>query len=474
MGLNNSPVPFNVAAKGTGDAVAADGTLFNATAYNPALLANAPHFGEFTFGLSLSNDIFTMANYLTNTSNINNLQNAFQNLNNSMSNINQGLQQTPNANVTLVNQGITGFQAAVSNLQTAAATLTNRSIQLGVGLNVAVKLDDHWGFQVYNNSHGVLQVNRGNLVNDIVNLAPLPTLQGSGSVTDVYNAANAFYVEMKKVLDTALPAQSVTLGNAVSTLGANLGSPAAVSLFNNTISNIASSIDQTTLQKTLLNNVADVTALVYIDTVGMVTYSFNPLEAEIPLTVGANFKVVNRRIGYANSSWLSQQDLTNSSNITDQIKNDINQSTFRWGLDLGALYEFEEIKLTVGASVEDIIHSSGNINAAVGDPLYGIVTDPGPTVIRIGASWHPLHQVSLNADVDDLFSSSSTYQGLDLFSHAKIGASYNLGILQLRGGFSNNNLAGGFGIAFLGLDYAYAVDDLTQSYNHYISFKATF
>ena len=470
MGLNNSPVPFNVAAKGTGDAVAADGTLFNATAYNPALLANAPHFGEFTFGLSLSNDIFTMANYLTNNSNINNLQNSLQNASSSMNDITQGLNQvTPN--VSQVNQGIDGLQKAVNNLQTAAATLTNRSIQLGVGLNISMKFDDHWGFQVYNNSHGVLQVTRGGLVNDIENLSALPTLQGS-TPADVYNAANAYFVDMKKVLQTAFPSQTTTLGNAVTALQGNQTS-AGVSQFATTLSNISWG-NQTTLQNTLLNNVANVTALVYVDTVGMVTYSLNPLEAEIPLTVGANFKVVNRHIGYAYSSWLSQQDLTNTSGITDQIKNDFTQNTFRWGLDLGALYEFEEIKLTVGASVEDLIHSTGNINAAATDPLYGIVTDSAPTVIRIGASWHPLHQVSLNADMDDLLSNSSTYQGLDLFSHAKIGASYNLGILQLRGGFSNGNLAGGFGIAFLGLDYAYAVDDLTQSYNHYISFKATF
>src|ERR1019366_741336 len=137
------------------------------------------------------------------------------------------------------------------------------------------------------NSHGVLQVTRGGLVNDIENLSALPTLQGS-TPADVYNAANAYFVDMKKVLQTAFPSQTTTLGNAVTVLQGNQTS-AGVSQFATTLSNISWG-NQTTLQNTLLNNVANVTALVYVDTVGMVTYTLNPLEAEIPLTVVANFK----------------------------------------------------------------------------------------------------------------------------------------------------------------------------------------
>jgi len=50
------------------------------------------------------------------------------------------------------------------------------------------------------------------------------------------------------------------------------------------------------------------------------------------------------------------------------------------------------------------------------------------------------------------------------------------GILQLRGGFSDNNFDGGLGVqlGFFGLDYSYAMDDLSFSYNHYAQLKFIF
>jgi hypothetical protein len=475
LGLNSSanqfnvaPDQFNVIEEGMGEAGAADGTFYNATAWNPALLANAPHLGEITLGFSVSNDLLTRMNYFTNPSNFNNLQNSFNNLGSSMQEITQGLQQaTPN--VTQINQGLTGVQGALTNLQAAAATLTDRTLQLGVGFNVALKFNDHWGFQVYNNTHGILQVTQEGLLTDLLNLAALPTLAGT-TPSQVYSAASAFLGDTKQVLETAFPSQTAQLQTAVTTLQANQTS-AGVTQFANTLSNIVSSVNQTAFQQAILNNIAEVTGLVYTDTVAMATYSFNPLEEETPLTVGVNLKVVNRRIGYINSTWLSQQNLNDASSISNGIKNDVDQSTFRWGLDLGLLYAFEDTGLSVGASAEDLIHSSATIRTQPGDPLYGVVTDPGPTVVRIGASWHPISEFTLNADLDDLFSSTSAYAGMDLTSHGKLGAAFNLlGLLQLRGGLSNSNWSGGLGIPILGLNYAYAVDDLTQSYNHYLSF----
>ncbi len=96
-------------------------------------------------------------------------------------------------------------------------------------------------------------------------------------------------------------------------------------------------------------------------------------------------------------------------------------------------------------------------------------------MVTLGASWRPFRELTLNADLDDLFSNTALYEGMDITSHGKLGAAFNLvGLLQLRGGLSNSNLSGGLGIPFLGLNYAYAVDDLTQSYNHYLSFTAAF
>ncbi len=470
---------FNVTSEGMGEAGVADGSLYNATALNPALLANAPHFGEITFGLSLSNDIFTMANYLANSNNTNNLNNAFQNLAPSMQDITQGLQQLGSgsdavtaAAVSQINQGIAGVQSAINNLQTAAATLTNKNIQLGAAFNIAMKFDDHWGFQVYNNTHGVLQVTQEGTLQALEQMAALPAVTNSDPQS-IYSSASTFLNSAVSVLQGILPAQAVSLQAAVSVLQTN-ETTAGVSQFANTVSSIVSSVNQTEAQKALLQNIAEVTGLVYTDTVAMATYSFNPME-ETPLTVGLNFKVVNRRIGYVNTTWLSQQNLNDFSTITNQMKNDIDQSTFRWGVDLGLLYDFEELGLSVGASAEDLLHSSATIATQPGDPLYGIITDPAPTVITLGASWHPLSPLVLNADLDDLFSSTSYYEGMSIAAHAKLGAALNvLGFLQLRGGVSNSNLSGGFGVPFLGLDYAYAVDDLTQSYNHYLNFGVTF
>ena len=469
--FNVPEAQFNVTAEGMGEAGVADGTLYNATALNPALLANAPHFGEISFGLSISNDIFTMANYLTNSNNINNIQSAFQNLAPSMQEITQGLQQTT-PNVTEINQGLAGVQNAISNLQTAAATLTDKAIQLGAGFNITLKFDDHWGFQAYNNTHGVLQVIPESGLSALEKMQALPTIQGS-TPSAVYSAASSFLGSAATVLQALLPSQAVSLQAAVTTFEANQ-TAAGVTQFANSVSIIVSSVNQTTFQNALLTNIAEITGLVYTDTVAMATYSLTPME-ETPLTVGLNFKVVNRRIGYVNSNWLSTQNINDSSTITNEMKNDIDQSTFRWGVDLGLLYEFEELGLSVGASAQDLLHSSATIHTQPGDPLYGIITDPAPTVIALGASWHPINPLILNADLDDLFSAASYYEGMSITSHAKLGAAFNvLGFLQLRGGVSNSNLSGGFGVPFLGLDYAYAVDDLTQSYNHYLNFKVVF
>src|SRR5580658_7103908 len=58
VGLDNPPVPLNVAALGMGEAVVADGNFFNGTAYNPAILANSPYAGEVGIGFNASNNIF--------------------------------------------------------------------------------------------------------------------------------------------------------------------------------------------------------------------------------------------------------------------------------------------------------------------------------------------------------------------------------------------------------------------------------
>jgi hypothetical protein len=469
LGLLNPPDPLNAAAEGMGEAVVADGTSFNATAYNPALLANTSHFCEIRLGFSLSNDVLGIINYASSNNNLTNLQNAFQNSGSYMQDIINGL--TPlSPNVPEVNQGINGMQDTVNSVQTATSNLTGKTLALGAGLNIAMKFDDHWGFQIYSNAHAAVQINREALTQALLKISTLPTLQG-GSATQVAAEVQAAWNDLGPVIQSAFPNQAVTLGQAVTALQSNQTS-SGVTQFANSLSNVSGSITQNQLQTALMNDVALVTGLAYLDTVAMATYSFKPLEEETPLTVGVNFKVVHRNIAYANGSWLSQQDFNDLSNVGTELKNDLEQSTLRWGVDLGLLYEFKEEKLSVGLSAQDLLHSTATINAPSGDPLNGVVTDPAPVVVTAGASWHPIKPLVLNADMDDILSNTSTYQGLDFFSHFKLGTAFNvIDFLQLRGGFSNGNFSAGLGLPLMGLDYAYAVDDLTQVYTHYLQFK---
>ena len=215
--------------------------------------------------------------------------------------------------------------------------------------------------------------------------------------------------------------------------------------------------------------VETITGPVYQDLVGMLTYNIAPLEDETPLTVGVNLKVVDHKVAQVSTSG-SPGDF---SGLQNQLNNVFNQDTFRWGLDLGLLYDFPEEHVAFGLSALDLLHSAGTIDAKVGDPLYGVNLDPAPVVVKFGVSWHPIKQFVLNADLDDLLSDTSYYSGQGLGNHVKLGLSYDLlGILIIRGGYSNGNPSVGGGLPFLGINYAYAVDDFTQIYTHYLIFKA--
>jgi hypothetical protein len=316
LGLNDPPLPLNVAAEGMGEAVVADGNFFNGTVYNPALLANAPYSGEFALGFSASKSVFGISNYLSDSAN---------------------------------------------NLPTTF-------VGLGAGLNIALRFDDNWGFQIYNYTHGLFQV----------------TVPGS---------------------------EENTSGDEV------------------------------------------------LETVAMGTYSFNPLDDdETPLTVGVNLKVVDYQISSINSTEVPGD----FSNLATQLQSNNRLDTLRWGADLGVLYDFPQANASLGLSAIDLLNGL----------LSGDSLNPAPVVVKFGASWHPTHTFVINADLDDLFSNSSYDQGQSFGYHVKLGLAYKLwNLLMIRGGYSNGNPSVGGGLPFLGVDYAYAVDDLTQVYTHNLQFK---
>lgn len=477
LGLPFASPPLVIEAKGMGNAVVADGTLFNASAYNPALLQNNIDFAEVHLGLNVGNDLFGIVNYATNSDNFNNLQSSIKNVSPSFNQISDAINLSNHGgsvDVSEYNQGVTGLQKAVNNIQTAISNFTDKTLQVGAGLQFAFKIDDNWGFQAYNTSQAAFQVGRGSLVQALLALQSLPTLPNSSNAA-VTAAAVSMYNDTATIFNAFLtPSQQQSLSNAVSTLKASNGTQTDIQNFANSVSGVLSSVDTQTSQQALFNDIAPMTALVYSDTVLLVTYCTRPLEGDGNLTTGINLKAVNRRIASINSPFLAAQNTNGFSDIGNDIKNDIQQSTWRWGMDLGVLYNFDDPKIAVGASATDLLHSTATLNTNPNDPLYGLVTDSAPTVVRVGASYKPIKDLTLNTDIDDLFSNTSYYQGLDYFSHIDFGFNYNvLGILQLRGGITNDNLCGGVGLP-LGIQYAFSVDNLTQSYNHYLQFDVAF
>src|SRR5208283_2586280 len=101
-------------------AVVADGSLFNASAYNPALLANNPDFTELRMlAFNVGNDPIGSISYFAGSDNLSNLQSSLQNVSTSFQNIENGLEQTNGVTVNsgLYNSGITGINNAINNMK---------------------------------------------------------------------------------------------------------------------------------------------------------------------------------------------------------------------------------------------------------------------------------------------------------------------------------------------------------------------
>lgn len=472
--------PVVVEALGMGNAVVADGTLFNASAYNPALLANQSDFFEGHLGFNISNDIVNdVSGFINNNSPLINSFNALngQNINQYFTEVTNSFQvsgQGVSIDYQNYNKGVTGIQGLVNNLQTGLNYATNQTLQVGAGLNFAFKIDDHIGFQVYNTTQAAVQVGRGSLVQALLNMAALPTLPASADYSNVQQAAVSMYNNIKTLIDPVLGSQAATLGAAVTWFEGQPASAASVSQFAVTVSSVLSSINTTSAEQTLFNQLIPIEVMTYSDTVLVGTYCLRPLDEDKALSVGVNLKAINRRIAAISSSYLSTQNINDASNISNDLQNDIKQSTWRWGMDLGVLYEFSDPKVSVGASATDLLHNTASLDTNTGDPLYGVVTDPAPTDIRVGASFKPIRELTLNCDLDDLLNNTTYYQGLNYLYHVDFGFNYNLiYLLQLRGGVTNGNLCGGIGFLQF-LQYAYAVNSLTQSYNHYLQFDLAF
>ncbi len=448
------PAQTNVIAEGMGNAVAADGTLFNAASFNPALLGRSPHPVEISVPqLNISNDLFEVLDYLKT------LQfqadQVYYDLNNGLATNNAGE----------VNTGLNQIQDVVKNL-------TDRSLQSGAGLNAAVKIDDHWGVEVYSNLHGFSELWRGNLTQALLQI-PFPfNFSDPNSSAAVSNTVRVMAGDLQTGLDQVLTSQQQA---SVQTDINNLkNGQESVTVFVQNVSNTLSGVNANVLKQALVNSLANdlatLTVLAYLDTVVMGTYHFQPFQGLKGLTIGANLKIVNRHFSY--------EALTlEGKNVDGAFLDNFRKNTTRWGIDLGFLYEVPAFPLDFGLSLQDLFHQAATIDTPPGSLMSSFDTDSAPLVARIGASWHPVPGLRVNADVDDLFASTTYYTASNGFSRFKLGASYSLiKQVQLRAGFGNQALSGGLGLAFgfFGLDYSYGSDDLSQSYNHYLQTRFVF
>lgn len=449
--LKLPPVQVSAIAQGMGNAVGADGTLFNATSFNPALLSRAPHGVEaFGLGLNVSNDVFGLIDYL---------QNIKFSANDDFKAIAHG---ALTSNATEVNQGLGDVQDLLKHL-------TNKAVEAGAGANVAVRINKNWGFQVYSSLHAFSQIWSGALSNSLMGI-PLD----NNSPTAVAQSLGILQGDVQSQIDLFItPSQQSSLTADINAL--KNGTESLDQFKQNVQATFPSGIDVDALGRAILNKLTDdmgiLTGLAYLDTVVMGTYSFQPFEGELPgLTVGGNLKIVNRRISYDRFSF-------NDSNIGDRFVENLKQTTTRWGFDLGAVYELPNLPLDFGLSIQDLFHAGANVPAASDSLLAGFVSDPAPTMVALSASWHPAPGLRVNGEVDDLFSSSTLYDGKNGASRIRMGAAYTLGgFFNVRAGFGDQNIGLGAGImaGFFGLDYSYGADTLSQSMNHYAQMRFVF
>jgi len=452
IGLRLPAQQFNLIYNGMGGAVGADGTFFNAASYNPALLSQAPFGVEaFSLGFNISNDTFGVIDYVQNIN--------FQ-ADTAFKNLSEGLFTNNSAEIT---DGLSSIQDVVNHL-------ADKAVQAGAGLNVAVKVTPNLGIQIYNSTHGLLELQQGTLT-QILDSIPLP-YNSSTSGAEVNSAVAVLRNDLQAGIDATLTSaqQSSVSGDIAALKNGTEDLPTFVAHVKVAVPTVDEDAFKRELIDKLINDLAILSTLVYSDTVFMGSYSFDPWK-DLPLTAGMNLKIVNRHIAYAAIS------TSENSGVLNNLGDDIKQSTTRWGADFGFLYKVKEIQTDFGLSLLDLFHAGASLNASSGSQLAGVVTDPAPTIVRLGASWHMVPDLRVNLDIDDIFGDTSFYDGSHSFGRFKFGAGYKaLGFLTLRAGFGNDHLAGGIGVlaGFFGLDYTYAADDLSQSFNHYAQMRLVF
>lgn len=219
-------------------------------------------------------------------------------------------------------------------------------------------------------------------------------------------------------------------------------------------------------------------ALSYLDVVGTVGYGFQVFP---DLSVGANLKLVNRRV----STRVINSD--NYKDILSELRKDFESSATGVTLDLGGLYRLASTGTEFGISLQNMIplpriSPTATFNSVAYDENHTLqvveVHAPfeftSPFLVNIGVTHPILSNWDASFDWVDMAQQDDQYPST--MARLRLGTEFRLDAipqmlgLALRGGVENRKLAGGVGVNLfrvVQIDGAYAWDNIVEDYAVY-------
>jgi len=232
-------------------------------------------------------------------------------------------------------------------------------------------------------------------------------------------------------------------------------------------------LDPVTFELKFQQAIPQTFALGYFDIVGTAGYGY---QITPDLSVGANLKIVNRRI----STRVIASD--NYENILSELRKDFETSVTGFTIDLGGLYRLKSTGTEFGLSVQNVIpmpktEGIARLNSIIYDA--NLVPQPveirlpidfvSPLLVNIGAT-HPITP-HWEASFDWVDIASQDTKHASYMSRFRFGTEYRLDAIEqvlgiaFRGGVTDRKLAAGLGLNLfrvLQLDGAYARDNFVD------------
>jgi hypothetical protein len=219
-------------------------------------------------------------------------------------------------------------------------------------------------------------------------------------------------------------------------------------------------------------------AVSYLDIVGTVGYGY---QVTPDLAVGANLKVVNRRV----STRIIASD--NFSSIISELRKDFQGGETGVTLDLGALYRLKSTGTEFGLSLQNIIPLPKSTGvASLNSIVYDANLNPVPVTVRIPVEFSSPFLVNLAATHPITPQWDASFDWVDIAAqddkHAsytsrfRVGTEYRLDALPevlgiaFRAGVTDRKFAAGFGLNLfrvLQIDGAYARENFVDDNAYY-------